>query len=82
MPDWKSVIEAHERLREIRAKYEDPLSKLIESENIGAFQALRVMSGEVEQANDDVVAALRSIWTNQSDGGSDRLPAPSDRVPR
>ena len=82
MPDWKSVIEAHERLRAIRAKYEDALSELIESENIGAFQALRIMSGEVEQAHDDVVAALTSIWTTQSDRGSDRLPAPGDRVPR
>ena len=82
MPDWKSVIEAHERLREIRAKYEDALSHLIESENIGAFQALRIMSGAGEQAHGDVVAALTSIWTTQSDRASDRFPAPGDRVPR
>ena len=82
MPDWKSVIEAHERLREIRAKYEDALSELIESENIAAFQALRIMSGEVEQAHDDVVAALASIWTTQGERASDRFPAPSDRVAR
>jgi hypothetical protein len=76
VPDWKSVIEAHERLTEIRAKYEDPLSHLIESENIAAFQALQIMSGEVAQAHDAVVAALASIWATQSERASEDFISP------
>ena len=82
MPDWKSVIEAHERLIEIRAKYEDALSHLIASENIGAFQALQIMSGEVEHAHDAVVAALAKIWITHSERASDQFTPPSDRVAR
>ena len=75
MPDWKSVIEAHERHTEIRAKYEDALSHLIESKNIGAFQALQIMSGEVERAHDAVVAALASIWITKSERAGDQSPS-------
>jgi len=80
MPDWKSVVEAHERLREIRAKYDDALSHLIESENVGAFQALQIMSGEVARAHDAVVAALASIWITRGERPSDQFTSPTDRV--
>jgi hypothetical protein len=79
MPDWKSAIEAHERHTDIRAKYEVALSHLIESKNIDAFQALQIMSGEVERAHDAVVAALASIWMTKSERASDQFTSPIDR---
>ena len=79
MPDWKSVIEAHQRHTEIRAKYEDALSHLIESKNIGGFQALQIMSGEAERAHDAVVAALASIWITKSEHAGDQSTSPIDR---
>jgi hypothetical protein len=79
MPDWKSVIEAHQRHTEIRAKYEDALSHLIESKNIGAFQALQIMSGEVERAHDAVVRRWQASGITKSERAGDQSTSPIDR---
>jgi hypothetical protein len=82
MSDWKSVIEAHERLTETSAKYEHALSHLIQRENIGAFQALRIMSEEVQRAHGAVMAALASIPMTQNECASGQVVSSSDPVAR
>lgn len=62
---------------EARGSYEGMVSCMI-----GAFQALRIMSAEVDQAHDAVVAALATISMTQSGRADDQFTSPGNRVVR